>query len=684
MNDYFRTVLKGIAGILINNDFDNTPDKQQMPLQMSCAFLTALAADEKDVQSKAVEFLSGFKKSQEYGSAAQFYLDGIDLIRREIDHTLKNNEGFYNALKALSEMIEGGSCDLNELSSAESIWKIFFPEGCGIQADKDKAVDSLRNRRRIRITEANNSPITDPAGEIIFTSNVLLTVPSADSDLSEIEVGDNVKSELEKVIMEEQKYWYDHPIPLGIKNENNEFLYGLHGLDSALEFEKERGNIKGNKKNVCLLSVSVTHKGLHEIAKPYLADVLKSTTALKNIDVYIFTETDAEKIIEEIIIPAAAHFLNRDTAGLKDIFGVDGEYGRHYSFLKAIAFFWNVLIDDTVKATFKIDLDQVFPQDELVSETGKSALEHFKTPLWGAKGFDHSGTPVELGMIAGALVNDRDIGRGLFTPDVAFPEKPPQNDELVFYSPLPQALSTEAEMMTRYNAGEAIDGENQCIERIHVTGGTNGILVDYLKKYRPFTPSFIGRAEDQAYILSTLFNSGERLVYLHRDGLVMRHDKESFAQEAIKSAHVSKLVGDYIRILYFSAYGRVVSDDLSRVKDLVDPFTGCFISYIPLTVVYLRFALKVISMIKQGKFNDAAEFLCSGSRRISGAVEFSAGKESMLKKQYEKEKRAWKLFYDTVSVIEDGLNCKNGFALDLKKKAEIIVTDCHLKNSFNG
>ena len=134
---------------------------------------------------------------------------------------------------------------------------------------------------------------------------------------------------------------------------------------------------------------------------------------------------------------------------------------------------------------------------------------------------------------------------------------------LYSFSQLPQALSTQAEMMTRYGGDRGIDGVNECIERIHVTGGTNGILVESLKRHRPFTPTFIGRAEDQAYIFSTFFNRCERLAYVHKDGLIMRHDKESFAKEAIKSAHISKLIGDYIRILYFSAYARII---LGRFK----------------------------------------------------------------------------------------------------------------------
>ena len=169
-------------------------------------------------------------------------------------------------------------------------------------------------------------------------------------------------------------------------------------------------------------------------------------------------------------------------------------------------------------------------------------------------------------MVAGALVNERDIGQGLFTPDVAYPSRPLTPDQYVFFSGLPQALSTRAEMMERYDT-PARDGVTTCIERVHVTGGTNGILVDALRRHRPFTPSFVGRAEDQAYLLSVLGRPGDggadgpmpRLAYAHAAGLIMRHDKEAFAGEAIAAAEAGKLVGDDVRILQFSAYAAAIA-----------------------------------------------------------------------------------------------------------------------------
>lgn len=680
MNNDFKIVLNWLKDNLVNRKkVEVTPDEKNIPVQLNMAFLSALTEDNGGKPGSSTGFIRKIKESGQFGSIADFYLKGIECIRDEIAQAVDNNRYLKNRIMKLAEWVRESGHNIDENETIEHIWSLFFPEGCGIFTKESESSEALRNKRRINIKGLNENPISDPSREILFTSNVLLSVPPSDTIIDDLPMSEYVKKSLGDVVKEEQLYWYDHPIQIGVKNENNEFLYGLRGLDDAVRFERNKGNFTGDKKTTCLLSVSVTHRGLHEIARPYLEDVLKDSDDLDNLDVYVFTETDAQSIIKEIIIPASEQFLNRDASELINVFGVDGEYGRHYSFLKAIALFWNVMIDHSVRATFKIDLDQVFPQTELLNETGKSAFEHFKSDLWGAWGNDPSGKPVELGMIAGALVNDRDIPKGLFTPDVSFPSKNLNPDEFVFFSQLPQALSTEAEMMTRYSDETSIDGKKECIERIHVTGGTNGILVESLKRHRPFTPTFIGRAEDQAYILSTLFNRRERLAYVHKDGLIMRHDKESFAQEAIKSAHVSKLIGDYIRILYFSAYGSIISENLKHVKDLVDPFTGCFISYIPKTVVYLRFALKAKSLFDEAKAEEAFEFISSGAKRIPPAIDFSGGKENRLQAQYQNERRAWKLFYDTMSAIEDCIQTESQLGLELKNKAINIVNRCLLK-----
>ncbi len=643
---------------------------------LNAAFLIVLAGRTHPSFAGAKRLLNHMSEKTEWSPTASFYLKGIDLIHDEIEAACKEDTGFAHRLKTLSRWLAQNQGFLRNQETAERMWAVFFPEGFGVRAHRSELIDALREKRKVTLINLNTAPITDPGRQILFTSNVLLTLPAPSKSIHELPVSPYLKKQLARISHDPQLHWYDHPIQIGVDPEKNEVLHGLRGLDAAVAFERSRGNMPPNAKATCVLSVSVTHQGLQGMAKRYLEEEFRRSADLKNLDLYVFTEADTRLIRDDILAPAAAHYLDcSDPEEHLAVFGVDGEYGRHYSFLKAIAPFWGILQENEIRATFKIDLDQVFPQKELLEQSGSSAFEHFMTPLWGAQGLDSSKQPVELGMIAGALVNEADIGTSLFTPDVPFPNRALAPDEFIFYSTLPQALSTEAEMPTRYRT-EKLDGRTACIQRIHVTGGTNGILVDSLRRYRPFTPSFIGRAEDQAYILSTLPHPDTKLAYVHKDGLIMRHDKEAFAQEAIEAASTAKLVGDYIRILFFSAYARVRAGDIANIKDFIDPFTGCFVSRIPITVVYLRFAFKGASLFAGGRSDRELDFIRLGARRISAALDFMNGENSRLADQYKKERLGWDLYYDTLSAIEHGMAEGHAFALDLQKKAQRIIREC--------
>jgi hypothetical protein len=646
---------------------------------LNAAFLLKLSGATQSISERAERFLAHMAGSDQWADVAQFYLAGLTLVHQEIEDICKQDAQFADRLGSLSQWLSNQDNTRAPQEAAAEIWSVFFPEATGILSNKQECIGALRAKRAITITELNKNPITDPARQILFTSNVLLTICPPSRSIDELSYSHTLRERLPEICREPQLFFYDHPTPLGVEPEKNEVLYGLRGLDAAFEFERSRGNISRDTKAVCVLSVSTTHRGLQQVAKGWLEEEFGHSYRLNNLKVYAFTESDTQRVINEIFVPAAAHYLEpKDEKESFGFFGVDGEYGRHYSFLRAIANFWKIFIQPEIRATFKIDLDQVFPQAELVQETGASALEHLRTPLWGAHGLDASGQPLELGMIAGALVNQKDMGRSLFTPDVPFPNRSPYPDEYIFFSTLPQALSSEAEMMTRYNTYE-LDGKRTCIQRIHVTGGTTGILVDSLRRYRPFTPSFIGRAEDQAYILSVLLKPGTRLAYAHKDGLIMRHDKEAFAQEAIQSAYVGKLVADHVRILYFSAYAKALADDVERLKEIIDPFTGCFVSKIPITVVYLRLAFKAASFFNEDKKKQGLEFIQTGAKRIMRALKFLDGNNGNLRQQYETERLGWDLYYETLSAVEEGLKNGEAFARELQTKAQSILNDCEIR-----
>ena len=658
---------------------DSMDDPEGMPQAVNAAFLIALAGDRHPDHERARAFLTQAQGAPEWEEAAAFYRDGIGLIHRELEALSCRDSDFAARMEEVAAWISHPENLEDGAEAAEQLWSIFFPEAAGLRKGREEAVESLQKRRTVTVTQPNPTPVLEVDRQVLFTSNVLLTLPPASKPLEVLPLSDGLKARLSETLREPQVYWYDHPIQMGVAPENNEILHGLQGLSEALAFERERGSAPEGARLTCVLSVSVTHTGLQEAVNPYLEEEFARYSGLEDLDVYVFTETETRRLIDDVLAPAAERFLNAgDARKHLGVLSVDGDYGRHYSFLKAIAAFWNVLINPEIRATFKIDLDQVFPQRELVEATGRSALENFTTPLWGARGMDSSGRPVELGMIAGALVNESDIGQSVFTPDVRFPDRALSPDEYVFFSTLPQALSTEAEMMTRYAPGD-IDGRQRCIERIHVTGGTTGILVDSLRRHRPFTPSFIGRAEDQAYVLSVFSNPDGRLAYLHQDGLIMRHDKHSFAKEAIEAAAVGKTIGDDVRILYFSGFAGALPGDEHLLKRTADPFTGCFISRIPITVVLLRTAVRAATVFAAGETGRGRELVIQGARRIKEALEFVGGRDGRLKRRLEWERSGWDLYYDVLSALERALAGGDGFAAELRDRAKEIAAGCFIR-----
>ena len=639
---------------------------------LNSAFLILLAGDQHPQYAEAQTYLDKLSASPEWQTSAQFYLQSAELITQELDQACEKDAALKLNLEQMAATLETAK---DEVAAATAVWSVLFPEGTGIWGQETERVDELRTQRTVTVEQLNPHPIENPAKQVLFTSNALLTMPLGSADLSNFDA--DFQSQLAEAADDPQLYWYDHPIPIGIAEESNEILYGLKHLNHAVEFERQQQPDITDKVN-CVLSVSVTHERLQTLGKSYLKQVLAASEPLDQLNIFAFTETDTNSLIEKVLLPILEHSsLGDDAKDMLSVFGVDGRYGRHYSFLKAIVPLWNVLVDPEIKATFKIDLDQVFPQAELLEQTGATAFGHLKTPLWGATGKDSADHPIELGMIAGALVNQRDIHKGVFTPDVTFPGSTLNPDEYVFFSKLPQALSTEAEMMTRYQAGTDFDGETKAIQRIHVTGGTNGILVDSLRRYQTFTPSFIGRAEDQAYILSAR-GQQPNLGYAHASGLIMRHDKEGFAQEAIAMAKVGKQVGDYLRILLFSKYAEALPEAMDSIKSDIDPFTGCFVSRLPITVAMLRFSLKVANLFNQGKTDEATEFINTGVFQLQEGLDFIQGESSSLQQTYEREKAGWQLFYQALDAAEKALQSGEGWAIEVQKATQEIVKNCHV------
>ena len=317
-------------------------------------------------------------------------------------------------------------------SSASGRYSCLTPSA--FAAIGEQRTRELRQRRMVNIESLCSEPIQSPGRELLWTSNVLLTLPDPGTPARDLKLEPDIRRRIETIDPDKQTYWYDHPVPIGVAPEKNELLYGLGGIAEMFRFEKERGMAGPVDRLAVALSVSVTHSGLESVAREYIQGALTQKPGLGDLDVYVFTEADTRRLVEEFLAPAARLFdLDEpEPDSFARIFGVDGPYARHYNFLKAISALWQTVRDPALKATYKFDLDQVFPQENLVRELGRSAFELLTTPIWGATGRDQEGNAVELGMVAGALVNQSDIDRGLFTPDVTLPHLPFPFDRWVF------------------------------------------------------------------------------------------------------------------------------------------------------------------------------------------------------------------------------------------------------------
>ncbi len=672
-----------MTGYLVGNQFQpGQKENHHIARNLNAAFLIVLSGKKHIHYEQAYDYLRAFEKDQKWKKTAALFREGVNRVTREIEQVRCSDDNFKKVLdKAAAWCLQPHTS--GSRSARQKIWRVFFPEGAWCLGDHEDRIAKIRARRRIYITKPNPHPIQKPSREILFNSNILITVPQNPSEINTLPYSPDLRNRLQQISQEDQLWWYDHPIRIGVEAKYNEVVHGLEGLNRAMAFEKQRGTMKQDETVTCLFSVSVTHQGLQEIAKDYLREVFAQINPLRHLSVYVFTELDSKQMLNDIIIPASEKYLGISQNSLmKKIYGVDGEYGRHYSFLKAIAAFWKVLIDPWVKGTFKFDMDQVFAQDRLVQETGLSALEHFLTPLWGAKGTDMDGSDVEMGMMAGALVNESDIDQGLFTPDVPIPKTIEGSEALVFFSPLPMALSTQAEMMTRYE-DKAMDGIKTCLQRVHVTGGTTAVLINSLFRHRPFTPTSIGRAEDQAYLLSCLFsNSNKGLRYLHKPGLIMRHDNQPTPGYGIGTDRLGKHIGDLARTLLFSYYASALPWSWKQIKDTLDPFTGCFITRLPFSVVYLRLALSLadlFSLNNPASDQEGATLLKLGVNRLDAMIRDLAQEPNPVIEWYTEEQKGWHIFYDVLDRIEKELAAKDEFAIELKRRAEKLISECSIQ-----
>ena len=204
------------------------------------------------------------------------FSDYLDDISAEIDTVVRGSRPDEYA--ALLGHLRSGA-PLTE--APELLWALFFPEALHLSTDPEEQISRLREDRTVTIERPAADPLDRPAQEILFTSNALLTLPLPGSSPS---FGDPaLQSALKALENEPQRFWYDHPVPLGMEPAGNEVLYGLKGMSLTADVERERGVMSREERlpswfetlhtvrNTCLSEPYVTARREDEAATPLLA-----------------------------------------------------------------------------------------------------------------------------------------------------------------------------------------------------------------------------------------------------------------------------------------------------------------------------------------------------------------------------------------------------------------------------
>ena len=223
MTDQLQTIISALMGsgegngpisfLDCSDDIKNpSQDNSDVAEALNTAFLYALSGSKRSGDAK--NFLVRMSGVSGWQEVACFYLNGIELVQRELERACKCHPQFTDRLNELSDWVSRQDNLKDTRNTAEKFWKVFFPEGEGIQGHEKSSIKALRAKRHVTITDLNPHPLTDPARQVLFTSNVLLTAPSSSKSIDALTPSEAIKAKLEQIKHEPQLYWYDHQAAL--------------------------------------------------------------------------------------------------------------------------------------------------------------------------------------------------------------------------------------------------------------------------------------------------------------------------------------------------------------------------------------------------------------------------------------------------------------------------------------
>ncbi|MCK4389945.1 MAG: hypothetical protein KAV83_06890 [Desulfobacterales bacterium] len=669
-------------------------------VKMNAAMLISLCGKEHPLFERAWDYLG--VPDAVYGDQKETYLKFYEIIQEEIIKRLESDDAL---VKLLQDVIRAG--DPAQLKAARL--EMFNPLAAEalFEFDAEHIVKDIQRRNRLRLMANNEDFIADPIKEVIFTTNLLVTPPGSESLIPEGLPGWAEKN-LESAIQLPVDWYFDHPMELANTEKAlhaSEFIFCLRRLEETfraeIEIEKAawKDHIKEGDKVPFYISISPTHGGIglgrvaREVLRCQYASAVEGgiLPELKIVEPYLYSQADVKDFIKDVLMPAGKCYFpqipDKKIEEYLSFFGVEGYYAMHYNFLKAfgsLAKFMN----PGVKAVIKIDTDQSFPSERFYRETGSCWLETFTLPTLGGLARDQNERDIYLGCFAGSLTNlneliDKD---DLFLPDISMPSVPesiPEGEAGVFYQRLLQSLITRGEAFPPEVQWRALKILNEYpYMRTFVTGGTTGFLIEALERYAPFVDARVHRAEDQAFLLSVLFDQydGNFLRYLYFPGLHMIHEKQAFISESIKRAEPYKKIYDLERIWNFSYLARVLCEikgwNFEDVRKTLNFFSASFIQHFPGLLALTRFVLSVAG--KEGRNREDIIYQKEGLRRLSKIAFSQEQYYRDTKTRVGKQIKAWRFYYDLMIRLRESAKKKDPFALALRKKASEINNNCKL------
>ena len=183
-----------------------------------------------------------WRRDVEWREVASLFLEGSDIIEAELANAERLAPDLGARLSRLLSSLPPPEAPPTDPPAEliERFWAVFMPDAVGVRSNWEHRTRELRQRRMADIESLCSEPIRSPGRELLWTSNVLLTVPDPSTPARDLKLEPDICRRIEAIDPDKQTHWYDHAVPIEVAPEQNEILHGLGGIAEMLRFEKER------------------------------------------------------------------------------------------------------------------------------------------------------------------------------------------------------------------------------------------------------------------------------------------------------------------------------------------------------------------------------------------------------------------------------------------------------------